>query len=210
MQRSRAMRHIKELIMIIPVILNLKGNLEMNLSARLGTAAHMGELDKLETRNAIVLGNLALLQVQAAVVSFVAACVSLLLGLVIPESELQPGSSAASNVTSVPSHARAPIRRPSLEGASERAGFAEYVVSGYSLCAPHCAPRLQDGNGGFLCHDFYLSGCRSAQLFHVWPCHLMPQVRSRPRYASPFISSQWLLHLAMRTECTYRMLFGCP
>ncbi len=32
------MRRIDELIIIIPVILNLKGNLEMNLSARLGTA----------------------------------------------------------------------------------------------------------------------------------------------------------------------------
>ena len=116
--------------MIIPVILNLKGNLEMNLSARLGTAAHMGELDKPETRNAIVVGNLALLQVQAAVVSFVAACVSLLLGLVMPESAVQPGSSAASNVTSVPSRARAPIHRPSLEGGTERAGFTEYVILG--------------------------------------------------------------------------------
>ena len=32
------MTHVDELIIIIPVILNLKGNLEMNLSARLGTA----------------------------------------------------------------------------------------------------------------------------------------------------------------------------
>lgn len=31
--------------MIIPVVLNLKGNLEMNLSARLGTAANTGLLD---------------------------------------------------------------------------------------------------------------------------------------------------------------------
>ena len=39
------MRRIDELIIIIPVILNLKGNLEMNLSARLGTAANTGLLD---------------------------------------------------------------------------------------------------------------------------------------------------------------------
>jgi len=37
-QHWKAMRRIDELIIIIPVILNLKGNLEMNLSARLGTA----------------------------------------------------------------------------------------------------------------------------------------------------------------------------
>ena len=40
------MIRVDELIMIIPVVLNLKGNLEMNLSARLGTAANLGHLDK--------------------------------------------------------------------------------------------------------------------------------------------------------------------
>jgi solute carrier family 41 len=78
------MTQVDQLIMIIPVILNLKGNLEMNLSARLGTAANVGELDKAEARRTIVLGNLLLLQVQATVVSFVAAGMSLILGLVVP------------------------------------------------------------------------------------------------------------------------------
>lgn len=35
------MKRIDELIIIIPVILNLKGNLEMNLSSRLGTAVSL-------------------------------------------------------------------------------------------------------------------------------------------------------------------------
>ncbi|KAJ6630275.1 hypothetical protein B0H10DRAFT_1983851 [Mycena sp. CBHHK59/15] len=82
--RWRAMREVDQLIMIIPVILNLKGNLEMNLSARLGTAANVGELDDPSARRSIIVGNLALLQVQATVVSFVAAGVSLLLGLIVP------------------------------------------------------------------------------------------------------------------------------
>ncbi|KAJ6606159.1 Mg transporter [Mycena vulgaris] len=82
--RWRAMREVDQLIMIIPVVLNLKGNLEMNLSARLGTAANVGELDDPPTRRSIIIGNLALLQVQAAVVSFVAAGVSLVLGLIVP------------------------------------------------------------------------------------------------------------------------------
>ncbi|KAL1725326.1 hypothetical protein EV714DRAFT_221551 [Schizophyllum commune] len=106
------MQRVDQLIMIIPVVLNLKGNLEMNLSARLGTAANTGLLDdEVEAeddrnvvslndddgaganghpsiparhtsssrpasspRRQIITGNLALLQVQAAVVSFVAAC----------------------------------------------------------------------------------------------------------------------------------------
>ena len=43
--RFPAMQRVDQLIMIIPVVLNLKGNLEMNLSARLGTAANTGLLD---------------------------------------------------------------------------------------------------------------------------------------------------------------------
>ncbi|KAF5365558.1 hypothetical protein D9757_010905 [Collybiopsis confluens] len=88
--RWRAMREVDQLIMIIPVVLNLKGNLEMNLSARLGTAANVGELDEPRVRKSIILGNLSLLQVQATVVSFVAACVSFLLGFVVPRAELPP------------------------------------------------------------------------------------------------------------------------
>ncbi|KAF9239130.1 hypothetical protein BU15DRAFT_88139 [Melanogaster broomeanus] len=81
----KAMMTIDELIMIIPVVLNLKGNLEMNLSARLGTAANMGELDDPKARRKIIRGNLALLQVQATVVACVAAGVSMILGLLVPD-----------------------------------------------------------------------------------------------------------------------------
>ena len=84
MQHWKAMTRIDELIMIIPVILNLKGNLEMNLSARLGTSANMGDLDIPAKRRSIVLGNLTFLQVQATVVSFFAACVAFLMSKVLP------------------------------------------------------------------------------------------------------------------------------
>ena len=87
------MSRVDELIMIIPVILNLKGNLEMNLSARLSTAANIGELDRSKTRRAIILGNLSLLQVQATVVSFVAALVAFGLGRALPRVE--PAESTA-------------------------------------------------------------------------------------------------------------------
>lgn len=56
----------------------------MNLSARLGTAANLGQLDKPDTRRSIILGNLTLLQVQATVVSFVAAVVAFGLSRVLP------------------------------------------------------------------------------------------------------------------------------
>ena len=84
LQHWKAMSQVDELIMIIPVVLNLKGNLEMNLSARIGTAANVGELDRPKARKHIILGNLTLLQVQATVVSFVAALVAFGLGRAIP------------------------------------------------------------------------------------------------------------------------------
>ena len=83
------MSRVDELIMIIPVVLNLKGNLEMNLSARLGTAANIGELDKPSLRRSLILGNLTLLQVQATVVSFVAAIVAFVLVRIVPNPAME-------------------------------------------------------------------------------------------------------------------------
>ncbi|KAH6919206.1 solute carrier family 41 member 1 [Coprinopsis sp. MPI-PUGE-AT-0042] len=48
---------VDQLIMIIPAVLNLQGNLEMNLSARLSTAANIGELDDPVVRRALIIGN---------------------------------------------------------------------------------------------------------------------------------------------------------
>lgn len=78
------MEEVDQLIMIIPVVLNLNGNLEMNLSARLGTAANVGELDDSKKRRSLLLGNLAVLQVQTVFVSFIAACIALILGHFVP------------------------------------------------------------------------------------------------------------------------------
>ena len=85
--------------MIIPVVLNLNGNLEMNLSARLSTAANVGELDEPDVRKSIILGSLALLQVQTISVSFIAACVALIVGRFVPRSGPIPVPAPASNTT---------------------------------------------------------------------------------------------------------------
>ena len=100
-QRWRAMREVDQLIMIIPVVLNLKGNLEMNLSARLGTAANIGELDDPFVRRSMIIDNLSLLQVQAISVSFIASCTALILGRIVPQNTPTPvkGSPAIKNLT---------------------------------------------------------------------------------------------------------------
>ena len=89
-QRWRAMREVDQLIMIIPVVLHLKGNLEMNLSARLGTAANIGELDDPSVRRSIIISDLSLLQVQAISVSFIASCTALILGKFVSQNTPMP------------------------------------------------------------------------------------------------------------------------
>lgn len=78
---------VSELFILVPVLLNLKGNLEMNLAARFSTSANMGQLDHPDTRNALVWGNMALIQVQALVSGSIAGIFSLLLGLLLHPDE---------------------------------------------------------------------------------------------------------------------------
>ncbi|KAG0051559.1 hypothetical protein BGZ83_003568 [Gryganskiella cystojenkinii] len=75
--------NISELIILIPILLNLKGNLEMNLASRLSTASNMGLLDTPVTRNAFIKGNLALLQLQSLTVGSVAGLFAFALGMVV-------------------------------------------------------------------------------------------------------------------------------
>ncbi|KAJ6457064.1 Mg transporter [Mycena vitilis] len=140
--RWRAMREVDQLIMIIPVILNLKGNLEMNLSARLGTAANVGELDDPPVRRSIIIGNLALLQVQATVVSFVAAGVSLVLGLVVPRSP--PGGEQETLV--IP---RRPLPHvPQVDG-PRKSGFPTFIMVASTAMTAACLSSLILGS--FMC-----------------------------------------------------------
>ncbi|GAA5978044.1 hypothetical protein JCM10908_004208 [Rhodotorula pacifica] len=80
-QTWRVFIRIEELFILVPILLNLKGNLEMNLAARFSTSANIGELDLRLTRRSLVLGNLALLQVQALIVSLLSGLLAFLLGL---------------------------------------------------------------------------------------------------------------------------------
>lgn len=66
----------------MPILLNLKGNLEGNLSLRMSTSANIGELDIRRTRETLIFGNLALLQVQALIVSLFAGILASVLGVI--------------------------------------------------------------------------------------------------------------------------------
>ncbi|CAG8470638.1 9643_t:CDS:10 [Paraglomus occultum] len=71
-QDWKVFKRINELFILVPVLLNLKGNLEMNLASRMSTSSNLGELDQASARDALIWGNLALLQVQALIVGAVA------------------------------------------------------------------------------------------------------------------------------------------
>ncbi|KAF5343539.1 hypothetical protein D9758_012934 [Tetrapyrgos nigripes] len=179
--RWRAMREVDQLIMIIPVVLNLKGNLEMNLSARLGTAANVGELDDPVVRRKMIFGNLTLLQVQATVVSFVAACVAFLLGFIVPRTTepeaTTPSPDAVQNATRsvigvlMDLAVRRP--RPSLPpvDTSRKTGFHTFVMVASTGMSAACLSGLVLGS--FMCGLIVL--CRH---FGRDPDNIAPPVAS--------------------------------
>ncbi|TCD68000.1 hypothetical protein EIP91_011669 [Steccherinum ochraceum] len=174
----KAMEQIEELIMIIPVVLNLKGNLEMNLSARLGTAANMGELDRRSTRNQLIFGNLTLLQVQATVVSFIAACVAFILGRIMPRnSPAQPADLIGVNSTVVDAAdmlftlATRQAKRPHHYPEKDPGGVNEFLMTAASAMTAACLSSLILGS--FMCMLIVL--CRK---FGRDPDNIAPAVAS--------------------------------
>lgn len=68
---------IPQLIALVPALLGLKGNVEMTLSSRLTTQAHLGHLNDRKIRRKFLLGNLALAQAQASGVGLLAPIIAI-------------------------------------------------------------------------------------------------------------------------------------
>ncbi|RWS29138.1 Solute carrier family 41 member 2-like protein [Leptotrombidium deliense] len=81
----KVFNEIPQLIILVPALLGLKGNVEMTLASRLSTHANLGDLDHPSKRRQIIIGNMALVQCQASTVGFIAPFISLALSYLNPD-----------------------------------------------------------------------------------------------------------------------------
>lgn len=70
-------KNIPQLIVLVPALLGLKGNVEMTLSSRLATHANLGQLSDPHSRKQIVLGNISLAQCQASAIGLLAPLIAI-------------------------------------------------------------------------------------------------------------------------------------
>ncbi|VDK40289.1 unnamed protein product [Gongylonema pulchrum] len=78
---------VPETFILVPALLGLKGNLEMTFASRLSTLANMGRMDSSGSRWTIIIANLALIQVQAIIVAFLASSFAVMLAW-IPKGQV--------------------------------------------------------------------------------------------------------------------------
>lgn len=81
--------HVSELFILVPSLLGLKGNLDMCLASRLSTQANLGNMTYTREVLKMIVGNIALVQVQATVAAFIVAIFAIVVGSFMSEEPFQ-------------------------------------------------------------------------------------------------------------------------
>ncbi|XP_011179952.1 solute carrier family 41 member 2 isoform X2 [Zeugodacus cucurbitae] len=79
-EKWRVFKEITELFILVPSLLGLKGNLDMCLASRLSTQVNLGNMTSRKEVIRMIVGNIALVQVQATVASFLVAMFAIVVG----------------------------------------------------------------------------------------------------------------------------------
>lgn len=82
-QHWEVFQSIPELFILVPALLGLKGNLDMTLASRLSTQANLGNMQSAKEVVHMIVGNIALVQVQATVAAFIVSVFSMGVGAVL-------------------------------------------------------------------------------------------------------------------------------
>ncbi|XP_031138480.1 solute carrier family 41 member 2-like [Sander lucioperca] len=73
-------QEVPEIFILVTAILGMKGNLEMTLASRLSTAVNAGKMEHAREKWMLIVGNLALKQLQATVLGLLASLMATVLG----------------------------------------------------------------------------------------------------------------------------------
>lgn len=79
-QKWYVFKNVSELFILVPALLGLKGNLDMCLASRLSTQVNLGNMSSRSNVVRMIVGNIALVQVQATVASFLVAMFAMSVG----------------------------------------------------------------------------------------------------------------------------------
>ena len=80
-QGTDVFRRVTLLYVLVPVLLGLKGNMELTLASRLTSAWHLGLLDTPRERLRVAIGNLAIVETQAICIGALAAVLTLIVAM---------------------------------------------------------------------------------------------------------------------------------